>query len=201
MSALSFFAAREDQIALLSFLFQDTDVEVFESYSPPDQKLRRFRSVAELDAAFELGVDRHGNQSTSLLLRSPAVMPRLRIERIALDPRRCKGAVFRETLDGGALIQLELGGVHKNALSKCYYNHNSRERAQKWGVDNGIDWLALTSLSRRVHYQIRKKLAVDRVPGRPILRQAADLWGQGLLLKEGAYSPDHWTYEGLRPDA
>src|SRR5688500_11951694 len=112
MGSLDFFAAREDQIELLGFLLAETDVEIFELASQPGNPLRRFTSIAAVDAAFPLGTDPHGNGlAAALLLRSPSVMPRLVIRRVELDPRRSGGATFREQLDGGALMQLYLGGI------------------------------------------------------------------------------------------
>jgi MFS family permease len=100
---------------------------------------------------------------------------------------------------GGALVQLYLGGVHGRVITKSHYGHNSRERAEKWGVSGEADWGALAKLSAKVQYHIRKRLAVDRVPGRPILAGARKLWNEGYELRESASSPYRWGRKGLEP--
>ncbi len=65
--------------------------------------------------------------------------------------------------------------------------------AQKWDVDTGVNWDALKTLSNRIQYHIRKRLAVAKVPGRPVLPQAFELARSGYALKEAAQTP--WEYE------
>jgi len=137
---LDFFAAENDQRAVLDFLFSDTDVRVFESYSLFDQDLREFRSTEEIAAGFNLGIDHHGNGTAILLqLWSPSVFDELTITRISLDAARCNGHTFRYLIDGGALMQLHLGGVHKQIVTQSHFGHQSETRAQTWGVSDGIN--------------------------------------------------------------
>src|SRR5947209_12659413 len=169
---LDFFAAEADQRAILDFLFSSTDVRVFESYSEYDADLREFRSTDQLAAAFPIGIDRHGNGDAVLLqLWSPSVLSELTIERFALDPAACNGHTFRHCIDGGALMQLYFGGVHERVVTKSHFGHQSQIRAQKWDMDHGINWEALKTLSNRIQYHIRKRLAVAKVPGCPVLPQ------------------------------
>jgi hypothetical protein len=198
---LDFFAAETDQRAVLNFLFSATDVRVFESYSEYDADLREFRSTAELAAAFPIGADPHGNGSAALLqLWSPSVMRELTIERFALNPAACDGHTFRHCITGGALMQLYFGGVHSRVVTKSHFGHQSRVRAQKWDMDQGINWESLKTLSNRIQYHIRKRLAVAKVPGCPVLPQAYELARSGYALKLAAQTP--WSYElpsGSRP--
>jgi hypothetical protein len=191
---LNFFAARADQRAVLDFLFSSTDVRVFGSYSEYDADLREFRSTDELATAFPIGIDEHGN-GTALLLQlwPPSVMSELRIERFALNPAACNGHTFRHRIDGGALMQLYFGGVHERVVTQSHFGHQSQIRAQKWDVDQGINWRSLKTLSNRVQYHIRKRLAVAKVPGCPVLPQAYELARSGYALKLAAQTP--WSYE------
>jgi hypothetical protein len=191
---LDFFAAGTDQWALLDFLFSSTDVQVFESYSEFDADLREFHSTDELAAAFPIGTDHHGNGLAVLLqLWSPSVMSELTIERFALNPAVCDGHTFRHCIAGGGLMQLYLGGICGRVVTKSHFGHQSQVRAQKWDTDHGVNWEALKTLSNRIRYHIRKRLAVGSVPGRPVLPQAMELARAGYALKEAAQTP--WQYE------
>src|SRR4051812_1317193 len=141
LASLDFFAVREDILDILGFLYSETDFRVFELASRFGQELREFRSAEEVERVFPIGLDVHGHGFGSTFhLWSPTVMHRLDIQRVALDPRRCEGHTHRYELVGGALVQLYLGGVHGRVITKSHYGHNSRERAEKWGVSGEADW-------------------------------------------------------------
>ncbi len=191
---LDFFAADADQRAILDFLFTSTDVRVFESYSEYDADLREFRSIRELAAAFDIGLDRHGNGHAVLLqLWSPSVMTELTITRFALNPEACQGHTFRHCIDGGALMQLYFGGVHGRVVTKSHFGHQSQKRALAWGVDHGINWDGLKGLSNRIQYHIRKRLAAAKARSCPVLPEAFKLARAGYELKLAVQTP--WSYE------
>jgi hypothetical protein len=196
---LDFFAAEADQRAVLDFLFSATDVRVFESYSEFDAELREFRSTDELAAAFPLGTDPDGNGNAVLLqLWSPSVMRELTITQIALNPAACDGHMFRHRIDGGGLMQLYLGGVCDRVVTKSHFGHQSQVRARKWEVDEGVNWEALKTLSNRIQYHVRKRLAAGKVPGMPVLPQALALARSGYALKLATQTP--WAFE-LHPES
>ncbi len=196
---LNFFAAEPDQRSVLDFLFASTDIRVFESYSEFDSDLREFRSTEELAAAFPLGVDRHGNGDAIILqLWSPSVMRELNIVRFAISPLACNGHTFRHRIDGGGLMQLYFGGVHGRVVTLSHFGHQSQVRAQKWDVDDGVDWDSLKTLSNRIQYHVRKRLAAGKVPGCPVLPQAYELARLGYELKLASQTP--WSYK-LLPDS
>lgn len=195
---LDFFAAEKDQRALLDFLFTSTDVRVFESYSEFGADLREFRSVDELDRACPIGVDRNGNGYAILLqLWSPSVLRKVEIERIALDPRRCDGHTFRHCIAGAGLMQLYFGGVYERIITRSHFGHLSEVKGRAWGGASGVDWGALKTLSNRIQYHVRKRLAAGKVPGRPVLAQAMELALAGYALKQSAQTP--FEYELTPP--
>jgi hypothetical protein len=195
---LDFFAAETDQRAVLDFLFSSTDVRVFETYSEYGAELREFRSTEELAEAFPLGTDPYGNGAVfTLALWSPSVMRELAIERFALDPAHCNGHTFRHQINGGGLMQLYLGGVCERVVTKSHFGHGSQVRARACAVDDGVNWEALKTLSNRIQYHIRKRLAAGKVPGRPVLPQALDLARAGYALKLATQTP--WAFE-LQPE-
>jgi len=187
---LDFFAAEADVRAVLDFLFSSTDVRVFESYSEYSADLREFRSTDELAAIFPLGIDPHGNGNAVLLqLWSPSVMRELTIRRFALDPVHCNGHTFRHNIEGGGLIQLYLGGVCERVVTKSHYGHQSQVRAQAWQVDDGINWESLKTLSNRIQYHVRKRLAAGKASSMPVLPQALGLAQAGYALKLATQTP------------
>jgi hypothetical protein len=173
MANLDFFAVRSDLKNVIDFVFANTDIRVFEAYSAFGQDLREFHSFDELEAKYEVGRDPHGNGfAVRLELWSPSVESGPQIRRIELDPRRCQGHTFRYCLDGWSCIQLYLGGIHDRVITRSHYGHNSEVRARALGCRNRtVDWSVLKTLSRKIQYHIRGRLAVARVPGRPILAE------------------------------
>jgi hypothetical protein len=198
---LDFFAAEADLRAVLDFLFSSTDVRVFESYSEYDAELREFRSADELAATFPLGTDPHGNGSAALLiLWSPSVMRNLSIRRFALNPAACNGHTFRHSIEGGALIQLYIGGVCERVVTRSHYGHQSQVRARAWEVDDGVNWEALKTLSNRIQYHIRKRLAVGKAASMPVLPQAMELAQSGYALKLATQTPWAPSIEPAEPE-
>jgi hypothetical protein len=202
VAQLDFFAVREDQLAILRFLFAETDMRIFEHCSKPDSELVEFRSAEEVAVAFGLGSDPDGNGLNAMLaLWSPTVVPKLEIRRIDFDPKRVSGARFRHEPASGSLMHLYFGGLTGRTITKSHFGHHSQASARSWRLEAGADWPELSVLSRRIKYQIGSRLAVAEVPGRPILMHAAALWRQGYVLKESARSPYHWSLAGLEQDA
>jgi hypothetical protein len=74
-----------------------------------------------------------------------------------------------------------------------HFGHQSQVRAQAWGMDDGVNWEALKTLSSRIQYHIRKRLAAGKVPGRPVLPQALELARAGDALKLATQTP--WAFE------
>lgn len=183
MASIDFYALGDDIRGLVHFIFEDTDLRIFESYSQYDAELREFRSFDELSAAFSLGSDAHGHGHAVLLqLWSPSVMPRVEFERIAL---KVAGHSFRYCISGVGLIQLYFGGEHEGIITDSHYGHwseaGARQRAA--GDVDAVDWSALSRLSGRIQRHIRSRMAVAKVRGRPILPAAFAALQRGLGLR------------------
>ncbi len=123
-------------------------------------------------------------------------MSELTITRFALNPDACHGHTFRHNIEGGALMQLYLGGVCHRVITRSHFGHQSQTRARNWDLDHGINWDSLKTLSNRIQYHIRKRLAVAKVPGCPVLPQALALARSGYELRFAVQTP--WAYQ-LRP--
>lgn len=192
---LDFFAAETDVQAVLDFLFSSTDVRVFESYSGFGAELREFRSTAELAAAFPVGRDPDGNGTILLELWSPAVMRDLFITRIPLNPVHCEGHTFRHRIDGGGLMQLQLGGACGRVVTKSHFGHQSQVRAEAWEVDDGVNWDALKTLSNRILYHVRKRLSTGKAGRMPVLPRAYQMAQSGYDLKLSITASEKYELE------
>lgn len=148
MASIDFYALGSDIRKLVHFIFEESDLRIFESYSKYDTELREFRSFDELSAAFSLGSDARGHGHAVLLqLWSPSVMPRVEFERIAL---KMANYSFRYRISGVGLIQLYFGGEHGGIITDSHYGHwseaGARQRAA--GDVDAVDWSALTGFVR-----------------------------------------------------
>ena len=193
-STLRFFAAADDQRAILDFVFGETDAVVVPLSSAPGEELPFFHSTVDVGSQFALGEDVHGGGTAiTLMICSPSVQ-KLEIRRVNFDPKHIRsGPLFRYEPAGFGLIQLYFGGVHGRTLTKSYIGHNSQQRAEAWGALEGVEWAALDKLGSKIRYHISRRLAVAKAGSLPVLRHAFNLKEAGFSLKEAARSP--WEYE------
>ena len=134
MPNCDFYALRDDAVAVLTYIYGETDCQVYEMASRPGEDLRRFDTMADLLAAFDLG---HGRASVLLQLYSPSMKGSFRIKRIDFDPARIKGPAWRFDACGWGTIQLYFGGIHENKIRPSHTNHNSEQRAVTWEPTSG----------------------------------------------------------------
>ena len=182
MANLDFYALGDDLRMLLRFIYDETDVVAYELASEFDREARRFASLAELEAVFELGAYRAGH----LQLWSPSVMARPVIRRINL---KVPGHSFRYAVEGAGLIQLDLDGQRDGVIYHTHFGHWSEAGARQRSMHSADDcnWRALGQLSGRIQRYIRGKLATAKLHARPVLYHAfnAVQSGQGL-----SFGPD-----------
>ena len=180
-------------MSVLEFLFAESDIRVFEHASRNDSDLREFANADQIGEAFPLGQDAHGNGSAvTLALWSPTVMAQMQIRRIEFDRRHVRDAQFRHEPTGAGLMQLYLGGIKDRVVTKSHFGHFNQAGARKWGLDEGVDWIAFKALSNRIQYRVRK-LSVAKVKSFPVLPGAFELAQSGYALKEAYQTP--WKYE------
>jgi hypothetical protein len=195
MASLDFFAARDDLRCLLEWMFAETDVRVFDTYSEYERPIGEYRTVADLESVHELGVDKHRGSNYALLgLWSRSACGEPLIRRIDLEPTKCSGARFRFSLDGGGITQLYLGEVHQGKwLTKTHFGYQSLERARAWGTDGGIDWSALYKIGRKIQYHVIRRMAVAKMGALPILPHALGLSDRGITLTDATSCS--WSYD------
>ena len=178
MPNCDFLAAKTDLEAVLGFVFASGEYSVFESYSEPEQDLRKFSSVAEVENAYRLG-ECTGTAPSVLLQLLASGTGTTTVERVALDPRHCGGMNFRFRASGWGLIQLYLGGVGPRGLIPSHTNHLSEAKAIKYEASHPIsvsvsawNWRGVESASRRLNRFIHKQ-AIAKLGSRPVLPHAA----------------------------
>jgi hypothetical protein len=188
MAQIDFYALKEDIRSLFHFIFEETDLEVFEMHSELNAALRHFRSFHEIDRAFSLGVDKFGNASeTHLALWSPSVSTKPEPTLVNLNPRMEHH--FRYTLEESAtgVIVLNLGGNHDGMITEsCLFNWNEAGARYKGAKDvDTIKWAQLVRIAGKIQRHIRGKMAVAKVTGlsRVVLPQAFASLHAGLTLK------------------
>jgi hypothetical protein len=167
MANLDFYALCNDLRKLFEFLYSETDVVAYELSSEFGRDPRRFESLEELAAAFNLGTYRAGH----LQLWSPSVMTRPIIRRVEL---KVPDHSFRYEVGGIGLIQLYLDGVRDDVIYHTHFGHWNEAGAKQRSMysANDCDWHALAKLSSKVQGHIRGTLAAAKLYARPVLHQA-----------------------------
>ena len=176
MPNCDFYAAETDIEQVLSWVFENLECRVFEMYSPLDQCLTEYKSVADIkwsEAFSKLG---RGGSPLHLALWPVKASSEVTEKRISLNPAKCNGHTFRYTLTGWGLIQLYFGGVKNKGMEHSHTNHNSEKRADKWESTNADEmgdpkqwnWREVTSTSSKLNRYIRK-LATSKIGSRSVL--------------------------------
>ena len=95
----NFFANRADKIRVLSFIFEDTDLQVFDNYSEYGQEICQYRSVDEIAAKFDL--ENGGQFAATFQMWSPCFGGEVVFRKINLKPRYCNGHTATQQMVGG----------------------------------------------------------------------------------------------------
>ena len=178
----NFLASYDDKICIFDFLFENTDLQIFDLSSEYSQKVCQYRSTAEIISKFDL--ENGGQFAVTLQLWSPRCGGEVVFRKINLNPNYCEGHTFRYATSGWGLIQLYLGGYQKNSLYHSHIGHFN-ERGALGRADNDevlVDvrrwnWKEVASASGRLKRQIHKMSvgkfnSVDVLPGADILGKA-----------------------------
>jgi hypothetical protein len=183
MAVCDFYALGEDLHQIFQYLFAETDVVAYELSSQPERSPAQFHSLAEIERAYSLGSYRAGY----LQLWSPSTCAQPIIRRIDI---KYPSPSFRYAVEGAGLIQFYLDGRKDGIVYHTHVGHWNEAGARQRSIHpaDDCDWRALASLSRKIQYHIRRKLAVASLYARPVLRQALEAVdkGDGLWWSSGA---------------
>jgi hypothetical protein len=183
-----FYADKTDKLTVLDFIFNETDLQVFDLSSPYGQNICQYKSSTEIAAKFDLF---NGDKfAVTFQLWSPQHNGEPIFSKVALDPRRCNGHTFRYSTGGWGMIQLYFGGVRNGILSLSHIGHFSEKNAAKWeginklkGSTKGWEWKEVQATSKKLKQYIRSKVAVQKLGTLDILPGASKLQEQGIELR------------------
>jgi hypothetical protein len=179
MANLDFYGLKSDLHKLLAFIYDETDIIIFELSSEFDSEIRRFSSLRALESVYDVGQVSKGQICFQLWSASVTKEPAPR--KINL---KMKEHSFRYSIEGAGLIQLYLGGLKENIISETHYGHWNQAGAEERCVlpTKDCDWEALKKLSGRLQRFIRG-LAVAKINSRVILPEAFSEIGNGKQLR------------------
>ena len=183
----NFFADKTDKLNILKFIFDKTDLHIYDSASPYEQEIFEYKSVEEISAKFDL--DNGDKFAVTFQLWSPLHKGKPVFRRVILDPKRCDGRTYRYSTDGWGLIQLYFGGLKNEELNQSHIGHfNETGALQKESTNsyNGPvctwDWTEIQKTSRKLKYQIHNKMATRKVGSLGLLEGAERLEKTGIKL-------------------
>lgn len=186
MPTCDFYAHGPDHRAILDWVFA-TGCVVYERYSVPDQPLRSFATLAELEAAE--GIDWEAGPVGGLLLQlhAPGTGGAADIRRIQLQSNGQGHA--RSTCEGWGLVQLLLETPRMGTLRHSRTDHPSERHARRAAETiasacppSAWDWGAVGRFSAALERRIRS-LAVAQQGPRVVLEHAQRLRAGGTALR------------------
>lgn len=182
-----FYADKTDKLSVLDFIFNQTDLQVFDLTSPYGQEIFQFKSSEEIATKFDLV--NGGKFGVTFQLWTPRHKGKPVFRKVDLDPKHCNGHTFRYSTDGWGMIQLYFGGIKNNILSQSHIGHFSEAGAAKWegtnkfnGSVNDWDWKEVQATSKKLKRYIHSQLAEKRLGSIDVLLGASKLQGQGIEL-------------------
>jgi hypothetical protein len=183
-----FFADRNDKIEVLNFIFQETDLQIFDSNSIYGEKVNEYRASTDIISKFDL--QNGGEFAITFQLWTPRFMGDLVFRKVDLDPKRCDGHTFRYSTDGWGLIQLYFGGVKDNLLNRSHIGHQSEKRALAWqknykemGSVTKWDWKVVEQTGRKLKHQIHSKMSKRKIGLCGVLKGADKLEEQEIKFQ------------------
>lgn len=183
----NFLATEIDKIQVFNFIFEQTDLQVFDLSSEFSQKVCQYKSTSEVVAKFDL--ENGGQFAVTLQLWSPRFGGEVIFRKVNLNPERCEGHTFRYATGGWGLIQLYLGGCQRNSLYHSNIGHfNEKGALARVDDDTTLaevkrwNWKEIVSMSGRLRRQITK-MAVGKFDGIDVLPGADSLRKSGVELR------------------
>lgn len=183
----NFYAGENDKLEIIEFIFNETDLKIYDFYSPYGEKICKYSSAKEMAEKFDFISG--GKFALTFSLWSPRHKGKPIFRRIELNPKYCNGHTFRYSTDGLGMIHLYFGGIKNKYLALSNIVHISERRARiyespiffKSKVDKW-NWKEINKTSRKIKYRIHKKMAVDKIGSIGVLKQANELRNNEITL-------------------
>lgn len=182
-----FFADESDKVAILTYILEETDLQIFDLYSRLGETVKNYNSLIDITSCFDLK-----NEVPSAIhfqLWSPRFKVEPSFRKIELNPKYCEGHTYRFATEGWGLIQLYLGGISGKTLKHSHigrWNQKGALKSESNNSENGKveswNWEAIQKTSSQLKYLLDKKLSVKRLGTYGVLRGAAYLEEQAFSL-------------------
>lgn len=200
MPNLDWFGTEADHASVLSDILGLGEVRIFELYSEFGKPIREFTEVDDVLAEFHVPYDNGTPRNViHLNLWVNGSGPQPAIERVALNPEKCRGHTWRERSGTLGFVQFYLERFGDDRLMHSQTNTVSEKRVGTidgvYTEDDGTVWNVrhTNRFSSKLNRLIRKR-AVAKISSCPVLPGAAALW------EAGAGFGHHWS-KAKMPDA
>ncbi len=189
MAHLNFFADKTDKLEILDFIFNETDLIVYDLGSPYGEDICEYNSVNDIITKFNL-IENDFRESFQLW--SPRHKGKPIFRKIELNPKYCDGNTFRYATEGLGLMQLYFGGINKNyELVRSAFGNLTEKNALRIGDINteyggrvgDWDWKEIVKTSNKIKYHIDTKFTSNRIGVFRILSGAEKLKASGIKLR------------------
>jgi len=184
----NFLADEKDKLAILEFIFNDTDLKIYDTASDLGQEVCEYKNIQDISSKFDLSLG--GKSELTFQLWSPRHKGQPIFNKVALNPKYCEGHTFRYNTNGWGLIQLYFGGIKNNELSQSHLGHFNEKgalnREDITSINGKVadwDWKEIQITSRKLKYQIHNKLAVRKIGSLGVLDAADKLERSGIVFR------------------
>ncbi len=183
-SSVRFFAVSEDLRELCAYLLDHTDFLIYEAYSRIDKPLRILRDRRSVDAL----IAETAGEGLHLRLVSPSVVSEPVVRRFELSAS--VGGGWRSTLEDPSMVSIVQRAPREDSgtslVHRTDWNHWSEKGARQRSVWSdarldAVNWRELQKFSGRVQYHLRRRIAVARLHGWPVLANAASALRAGRI--------------------
>jgi hypothetical protein len=182
-----FFANKSDKLQLLNFIFNETDLRVFDLASQFGQEVSEYKETTEISTKFDL--ENGGQSSATFQLWTKSFGGDILFRKIELNPKSSGGHTFRYSTDGWSLVQLYFGGQKDNILYPSHLGHFNEKGALKWQDTNHFNgkvdkwnWKEIEQTSRKLKNYLHNRIAVRKIGSCGVLPGASELSDKGIKL-------------------
>jgi len=155
--------------SLVEAIFEPSAVSVFTSDSDHGEETLQFHSAAEVLAHFHRKVG-SGSKSESYAAHYAETGGHVENRRVTLDPKKCKGHMFRYSVGGWGVIHIQVK-LRGPSLTDCTIHVNSQKRAEAWAATAPNlespelwNWPLVEKHVRRLSRQLKKSAQQSAAP-------------------------------------
>lgn len=147
---------------LFDFIFSDSSVQVYESYSQMEEKTVQINDKNGFNIYFQKAISENA-KNLGFVIYYPESKGSIFFSKIKLNPDQCNGKTYRYRTDGWGLIAVHLDVLNKDSEIVCSVSANSEKRATNWksinpefGDPDLWKWKIVESKTRSIIYRLKK---------------------------------------------